>query len=83
MKKLETVGVQEEFEHQDSKFLQHCTKKIVINFNCSHCNGSVFSKEFNNYEKGEVLNIFLSSNVTESLLFSYSKDKPQWPEPWK
>ena len=71
----------EEFELQDSKFLQHCTKKIVINFNCSHCNGSVFSKEFNNYEKGKAQNKFYSSN--ESLLFSYSKDKPQWPEPWK
>ena len=58
MKKLETVGAQEEFEHQDSKFLQHCTKKIVINFNCSHCNGSVFSKEFNNYEKGKEYNKF-------------------------
>ena len=51
MKKLETVGAHEEFEYQDSTFLQHCTKKIVINFSCNLCNGS-FIKEFDNYEKG-------------------------------
>ena len=53
MKKLETVGEHEKFEYEDSKFLQHCTEKIIINFSCNLCNGS-FSKEFDNYEKGKV-----------------------------
>ena len=52
MNKLETVGALEEFEYRNSRFLQHCTKRIIINFSCNLCNGS-FSKEFNNYEKGK------------------------------
>ena len=63
MNKLETVGPHEEFEFQDSEFLQHCTEKIVVNFSCNLCSGS-FIKEFDNHEKGSLTQCF--SNDSES-----------------
>ena len=82
MNKLETVGALEEFEYRNSRFLQHCTKRIIINFSCNLCNGS-FSKEFNNYEKGKVRQLLFPSTTDMYLLFSYSINKHQWVEPWK
>ena len=71
MNKLETAGAQEEFEYPESTFLQHCTRKIIVNFSCNLCKTGSFTKEFNNYEKGKVRQLLFPS-TTECLLFSYS-----------
>ena len=81
MKRLETVGAQEEFEDPDPE-IQHCTQKIIINFSCNLCKEGSFTKEFNNYEKGKVRQLLFPS-TTECLLFSYSIGQHQWVEPWK